>query len=134
VSWRRAARAVRDGRGFSLPELLVSCGVLGLVMAGVAGVLATGRQVSVEGDNRAQAQQTARAAMTVEEELRLAGYDFPAALATFREAAAEARQNAAESRAAHAQQAIDGVRSRHQLMQEAHDATPHAADKRFYGH
>lgn len=48
--------------------------------------------------------------------------------------AAEARQNAAESRAAHAQQAIDGVRSRHQLMQEAHDATPHAADKRFYGH
>jgi type II secretory pathway pseudopilin PulG len=80
LSWRRAARAVRNGRGFSLPELLVSCGVLGLVMAGVAGVLATGRQVSVEGDNRAQAQQTARAAMTVEEELRLAGYGFPAAL------------------------------------------------------
>lgn len=79
MSWRRAARAARDGRGFSLPELLVSCGVLGLVMAGVAGVLATGRQVSVEGDNRAQAQQTARAAMIIEEELRLAGYGFPAA-------------------------------------------------------
>lgn len=79
MSWRRAARAVRNGRGFSLPELLVSCGVLGLVMAGVAGVLATGRQVSVEGDNRAQAQQTARAAMIIEEELRLAGYGFPAA-------------------------------------------------------
>jgi prepilin-type N-terminal cleavage/methylation domain-containing protein len=68
-----------DRRGFSLPELLVSCGVLGLVMAGVAGVLATGRQISMEGDNRAQAQQTARAAMIVEEELRLAGYGFPAA-------------------------------------------------------
>jgi len=79
VGWRRAARAARDGRGFSLPEFLVSCGVLGLVMAGVAGVLATGRQVSVEGDNRAQAQQTARAAMIIEEELRLAGYGFPAA-------------------------------------------------------
>ncbi|HEV8532941.1 MAG TPA: prepilin-type N-terminal cleavage/methylation domain-containing protein [Methylomirabilota bacterium] len=68
-----------DRRGFSLPELLVSCGVLGLVMAGVAGVLSTGGQVSVEGDNRAQAQQTARAAMIVEEELRLAGYGFPTA-------------------------------------------------------
>jgi len=70
---------MRDRRGFSLPELLVSCGVLGLVMAGVAGVLATGRQVSVEGDNRAQAQQTARAAMILEEDLRLAGYGFPIA-------------------------------------------------------
>jgi type II secretory pathway pseudopilin PulG len=75
----KLARSVRDRRGFSLPELLVSCGVLGFVMAGVAGVLATGRQVSVEGDNRAQSQQAARAAMIVEEELRLAGYGFPAA-------------------------------------------------------
>jgi prepilin-type N-terminal cleavage/methylation domain-containing protein len=79
VSWRRAARALRGRRGFSLPELLVSCGVLGLVMAGVAGMLATGRQVSVEGDNRAQAQQAARAAMILEEDLRLAGYGFPSA-------------------------------------------------------
>jgi hypothetical protein len=53
--------------------------------------------------------------------------------AASRLAAAQGRQNAAESRAAHAKAAIDGVRSRHQLMQEAHDATPHAADRSFYG-
>lgn len=54
--------------------------------------------------------------------------------AASRLSAAEARANSAESRAAHAQQAIEGVRARHQLMQEAHDATPHAANREFYGH
>jgi ribosomal protein L12E/L44/L45/RPP1/RPP2 len=52
---------------------------------------------------------------------------------------AEARQHAAEQRAAAAEArhtqataARDGVQSRHQLMAEAHAATPHAADKQFY--
>ena len=70
---------LRDNRGFSLAELLVSCGVLGMVLAAVGGVLATGSQVSQDGDSRAQAQQAARAGMVMEEDLRLAGAGFPPA-------------------------------------------------------
>jgi prepilin-type N-terminal cleavage/methylation domain-containing protein len=66
-------------RGFSLTELLVSCGILGMVLAAVGGVLVTGSQVSQDGDSRAQAQQAARAGMILEEDLRLAGAGFPPA-------------------------------------------------------
>lgn len=76
-SLNRLAWVLDDRRGFSLTELLVSCGVLGMVMAAVGGVIATGSQISNDGDNRAQAQQAARAGMIMEEDLRLAGSGFP---------------------------------------------------------
>ena len=76
-SLRRLAWILDDHRGFSLTELLVSCGVLGMVMAAVGGVIATGSQISNDGDGRAQAQQAARAGMIMEEDLRLAGSGFP---------------------------------------------------------
>jgi ribosomal protein L12E/L44/L45/RPP1/RPP2 len=52
--------------------------------------------------------------------------------AASRQQAAEQRAAAAEARHTQATAARDGVRSRHQLMAEAHAATPHAADKHFY--
>jgi hypothetical protein len=52
--------------------------------------------------------------------------------ATARQAAADQRAAAAEARHAQATAARDGVQARHQLMAEAHAATPHAADKQFY--
>jgi type II secretory pathway pseudopilin PulG len=70
---------LKNERGFSLTELLVSCGVLGMVLAAVGGVLATGNQVSQDGGNRAEAQQAARAGMIMEEDLRLIGAGFPPA-------------------------------------------------------
>ncbi len=75
----RGAMNLRDSRGFSLTELLVSCGVLGMVLAGVGGVLATGVQVHQDGDSRAQAQQAARAGLIMEEDLKLTGAGFPPA-------------------------------------------------------
>lgn len=78
-SLNRLAWILDDRRGFSLTELLVSCSVLGMVMAAVGGVIATGSQISNDGENRAQAQQAARAGMIMEEDLRLAGSGFPPA-------------------------------------------------------
>src|SRR5262249_56858495 len=76
-SIHRLARIFRDRHGMSLTELLVSCGVLGMVMAAVGGVVATSGKISTDGDNRAQAQQAARAGMMMEEDQRLAGSGFP---------------------------------------------------------
>jgi len=76
-SMNKLARVLHDRRGFSLTELLVSCGVLGMVMAAVGGVITTGAKISTDGDHRAQAQQAARAGMIMEEDLRLAGAGFP---------------------------------------------------------
>jgi prepilin-type N-terminal cleavage/methylation domain-containing protein len=78
-SINKLARVLDDRRGFSLTELLVSCSVLGMVMAAVGGVVTTGSKISTDGDNRAQAQQAARAGMIMEEDLRLAGAGFPPA-------------------------------------------------------
>jgi len=52
--------------------------------------------------------------------------------AAARQAAAEQRAAAAEARHSQAVTARDGVQRRHQVMAEAHAATPHAADKEFY--
>jgi prepilin-type N-terminal cleavage/methylation domain-containing protein len=63
-------------RGFTLVELLVALGVLGLVMAGVASVLDAGQRAYLWGAARVEAQQSARVALErMARELREAGYD-----------------------------------------------------------
>lgn len=52
--------------------------------------------------------------------------------ASARQAAADQRAAAADARHAQAMAAKQGVQARHQVMREAHAATPHAADKQFY--
>jgi type II secretory pathway pseudopilin PulG len=75
----RGSMILRDTRGFSLTELLVSCGVLGMVLAALGGVLTTGTQVSQDGNSRHEAQQAARAGLIMEEDLKLTGSGFPPA-------------------------------------------------------
>ena len=68
----------RGERGYSLAELLVVCAILGLVMAGVLGLYMTGTTVALSGQNKTEAQQGARGTLSMEEDLRLAGYGYPA--------------------------------------------------------
>lgn len=63
--------------GYSLAELLVVIAMLGLVMAGVLSVYLTGNTLALSGQNKADAQQGARATLQIEEDLRLAGYGYP---------------------------------------------------------
>ena len=65
-------------RGFTLAELLVVCAVLGLVMGAVLTIYMTGTTVALSGQNRTEAQQGARSTLLMEEDLRQAGYGFPA--------------------------------------------------------
>ncbi len=71
-------RVRNDERGFTLTELLVTCAILGLVMAGLLNLYMTGNTVGQTSENRAEAQQGARAAMLLEEDLRTAGSGCPA--------------------------------------------------------
>jgi Tfp pilus assembly protein PilW len=71
-------RACRREHGYSLAELLVVCAVLGLVMAGVLTLYMTGSTVALTGQNKTEAQQGARGTLLIEEDLRQAGYGFPA--------------------------------------------------------
>ena len=66
-----------DQRGFTLAELLVTVAILGIVMTAVLTVYMTGNTVGLSGENRAEAQQAARAAMLMEEDLRLIGLGCP---------------------------------------------------------
>lgn len=73
-----ALRALRHGeRGFTLAELLVTVAILGLIMAAVLGVQITSSTMFLRGENQAEAQQAARAAMLIEEDLRMVGYGCP---------------------------------------------------------
>ena len=67
----------RDQRGYTLAELLITVAILGLVMAAVLAVQMTSSTMFLRGENQADAQQGARAAMLMEEDLRMAGYGCP---------------------------------------------------------
>jgi prepilin-type N-terminal cleavage/methylation domain-containing protein len=67
---------IRDERGFSLNELLVSVAIIGLVMAGIATLLASGSQTYLAGANQIESQQAARALLQrMSQEIQGAGYD-----------------------------------------------------------
>jgi len=69
---------IRSGEaGFTLAELLVTCAILGIIMAATLTAHLTGATVAAVGESKAEAQQGARAAMIMEEDLRLAGYGYP---------------------------------------------------------
>jgi len=68
--------AWRLAHGFSLPELLVSLAVLGLLLAGIFGLLRGGIGAYAVGSARVEGQQAARVALErMVKELREAGYD-----------------------------------------------------------
>lgn len=67
----------RDQRGYTLTELLITVAILGLIMAAVLAVQMTSNTMFLRGENQAEAQQGARAAMLMEEDLRMAGYGCP---------------------------------------------------------
>ena len=77
---RGLAAAWHDRQGFTLTELLVTLAIMGLVMAALVGVQVSGNTLVLTGENQAQAQQAARTAMLMEEDLRLVGYGYPPAL------------------------------------------------------
>lgn len=66
-----------DQRGFTLVELLVTTAILGLALTAFLTVYMTGNTIGQTSENKAEAQQAARATMLMEEDLRLAGYGFP---------------------------------------------------------
>lgn len=63
-------------RGYTLSELLVALAVLGLVLAGVAGLLQQGQRAYLAGVGQVEAQQSARVALErLARELRAAGFN-----------------------------------------------------------
>jgi type II secretory pathway pseudopilin PulG len=71
------SRGRRSGEaGYTVPEILVVCAVVGLVMSGLLSLLMTGSQTYQVGANRAEAQQTARLVISrMVQEIRTAGHD-----------------------------------------------------------
>jgi len=72
---RKPLRITRDQRGFTLTELLVACALIGLVMAGLFGILQSGQQTYLTGTNQVEAQLALRLALLrMTNEIRDAGY------------------------------------------------------------
>jgi prepilin-type N-terminal cleavage/methylation domain-containing protein len=72
---RKPMTISRDQRGFTLTELLVACALIGLVMAGLFGILRSGQQSYLTGTNQVEAQQALRLALLrMTNEIRDAGY------------------------------------------------------------
>jgi prepilin-type N-terminal cleavage/methylation domain-containing protein len=71
----RSSRAPSDQRGFTMVELLAATAILGLVMAGLLGMLTASRNAYSRGTNTVSAQQNARVALDrMAKEIREAGY------------------------------------------------------------
>jgi prepilin-type N-terminal cleavage/methylation domain-containing protein len=86
---RRGLHAVaRDERGFTLTELLVTVALVGVVTAATAMLYVTGNTMFMTGTNRAEAQQGARAAMLIQDDLRMIGYGVPGSEVAIRDASA----------------------------------------------
>jgi prepilin-type N-terminal cleavage/methylation domain-containing protein len=68
-------RPFRNHRGFTLPELLVACAMVGVVMAGLFSILRSGQQSYLTGTNQVEAQQALRLTMLrLTNDIREAGY------------------------------------------------------------
>ena len=77
------SRVLRDQRGYTLAELLVSAAVIAFIMAALLSLLMSGQQSYATGAGRAEAQQNARLVIErMVRELRTAGHD-PQATGTF---------------------------------------------------
>jgi prepilin-type N-terminal cleavage/methylation domain-containing protein len=66
---------LRDQTGFTLTELLIACALIGVVMAGLFGILSSGQQSYLVGSNQAETQQELRLVIQrMAQEIRDAGY------------------------------------------------------------
>jgi type II secretory pathway component PulJ len=67
--------SLRAQAGFTLAELLIACATIGVVMAGLFGLLASGQQSYLVGSNQAETQQELRLAVQrMTQEIRDAGF------------------------------------------------------------
>lgn len=67
---------VSDERGYTLAEMLVACAIVGLVMAGMLGLVTSGQQAYWFGTTQVDGQQTVRVAIErMAKEIREAGYE-----------------------------------------------------------
>lgn len=69
-------RVVNSERGFTLAEMLVTCAIVGLVMAGLLTLVMQGQQAYWFGTTQVDGQQTVRVALErMGKEIREAGYE-----------------------------------------------------------
>jgi prepilin-type N-terminal cleavage/methylation domain-containing protein len=67
---------VNNERGFTLAEMLVSCAIIGIVMAGLLALVMQGQKAYFFGTTQVDGQQTARVAIErMAREIREAGYE-----------------------------------------------------------
>jgi prepilin-type N-terminal cleavage/methylation domain-containing protein len=70
------ARIVNNERGFTLAEMLVTCAIVGIVMAGLLTLVMQGQQAYWFGTTQVDGQQTVRVALErMGKEIREAGYE-----------------------------------------------------------